>query len=98
MERELSERIRERAYEMWLANGCREGGAEQDWLFAEREVLSARTLGNSPVVAEIVADSLTTKYRKSGLVCEEGPQVHPTRRAKRDKKAAGRAKSVQPPQ
>jgi DUF2934 family protein len=67
MERELSERIRERAYEMWLANGCREGGAEQDWLFAEREVLSARTLGNSPVVAEIVADSLTTKYRKSGL-------------------------------
>jgi Protein of unknown function (DUF2934) len=64
MERELSERIRERAYEMWIANGCREGGAEQDWLFAEREVLSACTLGNSPVVAEIVADSLTKKISK----------------------------------
>jgi hypothetical protein len=64
MERELSERIRERAYEMWLANGCREGGAEQDWLFAEREILSARSPGSSAVVAETVGDRPTSKISK----------------------------------
>ena len=39
-ERDLSDRIRERAYEMWIASG-RDGEAEQHWLAAEREILSA---------------------------------------------------------
>jgi Protein of unknown function (DUF2934) len=64
MESELSDRIRERAYEMWIVSGCREGGAEQDWLFAEREVLSACTLGNSAVVAEVVGDRRASKISK----------------------------------
>jgi hypothetical protein len=39
-ERELPDQIRERAYEMWMAHG-REGEAEQHWLAAEREIVSA---------------------------------------------------------
>jgi Protein of unknown function (DUF2934) len=46
-ERDLSDRIRERAYEMWIASG-RDGEAEQHWLAAEREILSALQSPNSP--------------------------------------------------
>jgi DUF2934 family protein len=34
-------RIRERAYEIWVASGYRDGQAEQHWLAAEREILLA---------------------------------------------------------
>jgi hypothetical protein len=37
----LTDRIRERAYQIWFANGCRDGEAEQHWLKAEREILDA---------------------------------------------------------
>ena len=32
--------IRERAYEIWIASGYRDGMAEQHWLAAEQEILS----------------------------------------------------------
>jgi hypothetical protein len=41
MDRNLNDRIRERAYEIWFAAGCRDGEAEQHWLTAEREILHA---------------------------------------------------------
>jgi hypothetical protein len=41
MDADLHERIRERAYEIWFAAGCRDGEAEQHWLAAEREILQA---------------------------------------------------------
>ena len=41
MDDTLTHRIRERAYEMWMSDGCREGEAEQHWLAAEREVLKS---------------------------------------------------------
>jgi hypothetical protein len=41
MEQDLSARIRERAYEIWIASGYRDGEAKQHWLAAEREILSA---------------------------------------------------------
>ena len=43
MEQKLEHRIRERAYEIWSANGCIDGQANQHWLTAEREVLTALT-------------------------------------------------------
>src|ERR1051326_3440500 len=45
-ERDLSDQIRERAYEIWIASG-RTGEAEQHWLTAEREILSALQSPNS---------------------------------------------------
>jgi hypothetical protein len=41
MQQDLSERIRERAYEIWIASGHRDGEADQHWLAAEQEILSS---------------------------------------------------------
>jgi len=40
MEQEVNEKIRERAYELWVANGSLEGQSEVNWLTAEKEVLA----------------------------------------------------------
>lgn len=40
MPQDLEQRIRERAYHLWMADGCRDGEAEQHWLTAERDVLA----------------------------------------------------------
>lgn len=43
MEQPLRARIRERAYDLWDANGRTDGHAEQHWLAAERELLAELT-------------------------------------------------------
>jgi hypothetical protein len=42
IDQDLSERIRERAYEIWIASDHRDGEADQHWLAAEQEILSSR--------------------------------------------------------
>jgi hypothetical protein len=37
---DLHAHIATRAYELYLQRGCREGCAEEDWLEAEREIVS----------------------------------------------------------
>jgi hypothetical protein len=37
----LEQTIRERAYHLWLADGRREGNAEEHWLAAQRELLAS---------------------------------------------------------
>jgi Protein of unknown function (DUF2934) len=46
MQNMLENQIRERAYHLWVADGCREGEADRHWLVAEREflALSANTV------------------------------------------------------
>lgn len=41
MDPKLTDRIRERAYQIWIVGGCRDGEAEQHWLAAEREILQS---------------------------------------------------------
>jgi|SoiMethySBSTD1v2_1073268.scaffolds.fasta_scaffold2471275_1 hypothetical protein len=41
MQTEREAQIRERAYQLWMAGGCRDGEAESHWLAAERDVLAA---------------------------------------------------------
>jgi len=43
MDQSTENRIRERAYEIWSANGFVHGQADQHWLAAEREILAAST-------------------------------------------------------
>jgi hypothetical protein len=43
MDQSLENRIRERAYEIWTADGCVHGQADQHWLAAEWEILAAST-------------------------------------------------------
>ena len=38
---DLEQAIRERAYSLWIEHGCPDGNAEEHWLAAQREVLSA---------------------------------------------------------
>ena len=33
--------IRDRAYQLWLESGCRDGHADAHWLEAQRQILSA---------------------------------------------------------
>ena len=48
MEPTLEHRIRERAYEIWHADGQADGKAHEHWLAAEREVLSSSLPAPSP--------------------------------------------------
>jgi DUF2934 family protein len=41
MPQELEHKIRERAYHLWVADGCRDGESDRYWLAAERELLAA---------------------------------------------------------
>jgi hypothetical protein len=52
MQNTLEHSIRERAYHLWLADGC-QGEAERHWLAAEREMLAtaAATIDVSAGVA-----------------------------------------------
>ena len=38
---DIEQTIRDRAYHLWLENGCREGNADGHWLAAQREILGA---------------------------------------------------------
>jgi hypothetical protein len=47
MDQDLSNKIRERAYELWITNGSPEGQSEAHWLTAENEILAAPPAGSS---------------------------------------------------
>ncbi|OFX12576.1 MAG: hypothetical protein A2516_03710 [Alphaproteobacteria bacterium RIFOXYD12_FULL_60_8] len=40
----MLEKIRQRAYDLWVADGCREGHDVADWLRAEAEVFEETAL------------------------------------------------------
>lgn len=42
MDKELEQRIRERAYELWIQHGSQPGRADEYWYQAEQEVLGRR--------------------------------------------------------
>ena len=48
MQNDLEQAIRERAYHLWMEDGCQDGKADAHWLAAQREVLasSLSTFGN----------------------------------------------------
>ena len=58
MDRSLEKRIRERAYEIWIACGYVHGQADQHWLAAEREILATSK-------AALARQSAPQKVRRS---------------------------------
>jgi DUF2934 family protein len=38
---DLDQAIRERAYQLWMEEGCQHGNAEAHWLMAQREILTS---------------------------------------------------------
>jgi len=62
MQQDLSERIRERAYEIWIASGHRDGEADQHWLAAEQEILSSlRSVAVAKAPAKRIRGRATVK-------------------------------------
>jgi hypothetical protein len=59
----LEQAIRERAYHLWVDSGCPDGSAEDHWLAAQREVLSA-ALGTFATVSVTGPDALTKPARQ----------------------------------
>lgn len=56
LDRDLSDRIRERAYEIWVATGYRDGEAERHWFTAEQEILAGSSLDAKPAQAPTKAN------------------------------------------
>ena len=69
MDEKLTNRIRERAYEIWAGSGCSDEAAEQHWLAAEREILEAS-------VSAVATSRPTTKKtgRSSSRATPKKPQ------------------------
>jgi hypothetical protein len=62
MQQDLSERIRERAYEIWIASGHRDGEADQHWLAAEQEIwFSRRSAAVTKAPAKRIRGQATVK-------------------------------------
>ena len=63
---DLEQTIREHAYHLWVADGRRDGNAEEHWLAAQHEVLASvlQSPGNvsaTPSVPKKVAKKTTAK-------------------------------------
>ena len=68
---DLEQAIRERAYGLWIESGCPNGNAEEYWLAAQREVLSAclgtfaRVSVNEPGVPKKSSKQRKAKSKKA---------------------------------
>jgi hypothetical protein len=69
MDQKLTDRIREKAYEIWVASGCQHGAAEDHWLAAEREILDApkaeRDFLDAPQTALVTQAPMVKKSRRA---------------------------------
>ncbi len=61
MDNEVEQRIRERAYQLWVQNGEERGRAEEYWLQAERELMGAPNEGSVGSSAEASAGDGTVE-------------------------------------
>jgi hypothetical protein len=58
------EQISRRAYEIYVRNGCREGQTEQNWLQAERELLTEAVKVTAAAGSEDEADAGLPQNRR----------------------------------
>jgi len=66
----LEEKIRERAYHLWIADGQPQGQADVYWLNAQREILTTSLEGSS--AAHMDLESATPKSVKKVKVTRSG--------------------------
>lgn len=66
MEQSLEVRIRERAYEIWNAQGCPDGRADEYWLTAEREILTVPAMKSPPSRATTSRKAKPRRARVTG--------------------------------
>jgi hypothetical protein len=68
MDQMLTQRIRHRAYEIWVAHGYKDGDADKHWLAAEREVLNG-----TPVPAKAETKTTTRATRPAARAKKQAP-------------------------
>jgi hypothetical protein len=80
MDKQLEQRIRERAYELWMRHGSLPGQAEEYWYQAEREIL-----GESDQTSENEAAPLIdpAPLGMTSMTADEAPPTAPKTRGKR---------------
>lgn len=61
MDQSLTDRIRERAYEIWMTSGCPQGAAEHHWLAAEREILDPPQTVAEPAIVDASQTALAAQ-------------------------------------
>jgi len=88
--------IGELAYRIWQARGCPEGGAEQDWLDAEKQLQSAQRAAAAQHTAEgseAIDRSLQESFPASDPPASHRPDEPPAN-ADAKWKAAGTARTA----
>lgn len=60
----LEHAIRERAYHLWLADGCRDAAADAYWIAAQREMLSASMSGSDIGTPSIPSEAATVQKKR----------------------------------
>jgi hypothetical protein len=78
---ELEQAIRERAYHLWIADGCRDGNADAHWLTAQREVLASSLRNFARVTISDAAPAMTKTDRKVAAKGKATPASRKKRRA-----------------
>lgn len=76
---DVEQRIRDRAYAIWLDEGCPEGRDADHWLKAERAILAetAAIPDRSPVVAVVKAPRKTTNAKPKAVKAIEQTGIAP---------------------
>jgi len=79
MDKELEQRIRERAYELWMQHGSLPGRADEYWYQAEQEILGQRSEepenGLHPVVGSDEEASVETSPAPLGMTSQTLDEV-----------------------
>jgi len=75
MDKQLEERIRQRAYELWMQNGCLPDRSEEYWYQAEQEVLG--DTGEQPAGEANAAPLVGSEEQASGDESQTSLDVSP---------------------
>ncbi len=80
MDADIHERVRERAHQLWLQEGCPEGRGDEHWQQAQRDVLaSLDATGATATLTAARADQQVDADPTPAFVCtEEQPEAQAT--------------------
>lgn len=74
-----SERVRHRAYDLWMQRGCPLGSPEQDWLRAEQELSAARLAESARPQLHAAASAARSEARSVAIPRPRRPRSIVTR-------------------
>lgn len=91
MDKELEQRIRERAYELWIRHGSLPGLADEYWFQAEREILGEENGRPQTLSQDEERVSMDTSPAPLGMVSETLDELPPSPAPKTRRRRSGAA-------